>query len=140
MFSPANNCSSTVFKMLLACSLNTFSFLSQHSVCLVGLGARYLQRGQTAVSYHYSIRLPFLQSVHVLEVFESPNQRTEIAFRTGSFCKRIFWRPRFVSAPVLSVSQLPCILTRFPNQPCSPRSFAFSLPVLSFPLVFSFSN
>lgn len=139
MFPPVNF-SSTVFKMLLICSLNTFPSLSQHSVYLVGLGARYLQRGQTAVSSHYSICLPFLQSVHVLEVFESPNQRIEIDFRTGSFYKHIFWRPRFVSAPILSASQLLCILTRFANQPCSPRSFAFSLPVLSFPLVFSFSN
>ena len=117
MFSPANNCSSTVFKMLLICSLNTFSSFSQHSVYLVGLGARYLQRGQTAVSSHYSICLPFLQSVHVLEVLESPNQRTEIAFITGSFYKHIFWRPRFASAPILSASQLPCLLTCFPNRP-----------------------
>lgn len=139
MFSPANNWSSTVFKMLLACSLNTFSSLSQPSVHLVGLGARHLQRGQAAVSSHYSICLPFLQSIHVLGVLESPNQRNEIAFRTGSFCKPIFWRPRFASAPVLSVSQLPYILTLFPSQPCS-CSFVFSLPVLSFSLIFSFSN
>lgn len=86
MFSPANNWSSAVFKMLLACSLNTFSSLSQYSVYLVGLGARHLQRDQAAVSSHYSICLPFLQSIHVLGVRESPTQRTEFAFRMGSFC------------------------------------------------------
>lgn len=120
MFSPADNWSSAVFKMLLACSLNTSSSLSQYSVYLVGLGARHLQRGQAAVSSHYSICLPFLQSIHVLGVCESPTQKTEFAFRMGSFCKPIFWRPRFVSAPVLSVSQLPCILTSalFSSQLC----------------------